>query len=92
MIHPTPHICHLCGSHRDSPSPLIICLGCAGVIQKVQRDDDGVCRCPECEERVCGLDFAVETKAISKIEGAKRAIAQVNRAIHAIQIDCTTGG
>ena len=87
-----PHICRLCGSRRDSPSPLKICLGCATVVQKVRRDDDGVCRCPECEERVCGLSFDEVSTDYTKIAGAKKAVAQINQAILAIQIDCTTGG
>ena len=86
-----PHLCRLCGRHRDSPSPLKICLGCATIVQKVQRGDDGVCRCPECEERVCGLDFEDGKKSITKRTGANRALSQINEAIHAIQIDCTTG-
>lgn len=87
-----PYTCKLCGSRRDSPSPLILCLGCAGSVEQVQRSEDGVCRCPECQERVCGLSFDVAQKAVASVAGAKKAVETVNRALLAVEAICTTGG
>ena len=87
-----PYTCKLCGSRRDSPSPLIVCLGCAGFVKQVQRGEDGVCRCPECQERVCGLAFDVAQKAVASVVGAKQAIETVNQALLAVESICTTGG
>ena len=87
-----PHLCKLCGERRDSPSPLIICIGCAGFVKQVQRSDDGVCRCPDCCERVCGLAFDVAKKAYASVVGAKRAVETVNQALISVQNVCATGG
>ena len=87
-----PHLCKLCGERRDSPSPLIMCLGCAGSVKAVRRGKDGVCRCPECQERVCGLAFDVAQKAYASVVGAKQAIETVNQALLAVESICTTGG
>lgn len=84
----TSHICRLCGSHRDSPSPLKICLGCAGVVERVRRDAKGVCRCLDCEERVCGVAFDVVQKATAKIAGGQQAVALVNQVLQ----ECGSGG
>ena len=86
-----PHLCKVCGERRDSPSPLIICLGCAGFVKHVQRGEDGVCRCPDCQERVCGLAFDVASKAYASVIGAKRAVETVNQALISVQV-CATGG
>ena len=87
-----PYLCKLCGERRDSPSPLIICLGCAGFVKRVQRGDDGVCRCPDCRARVCGLAFDVAQKAYASVVGAKQAIDTVKNGLLSVQNGCTTGG
>ena len=87
-----PYTCKLCGSQRDSPSPLIICLGCAGYVREVQRGEDGVCRCPECQERVCGIAFDVAQKAVASTAGAKKAVETINQGLLAVEAICTTGG
>ena len=85
-----PHLCKLCGERRDSPSPLIMCLGCAGFVKQVERGEDGVCRCPDCEERVCGLPFDVAKFA--SVVGAKQAVDIVKEELLAMQEMCLTGG
>ena len=87
-----PYICKLCGSRRDSPSPLRVCLGCAGSVKQVQRSEDGVCRCPDCRERVCGLAFDVAQTAVASVAGAKKAVETVNQGLLAVAAMCTTGG
>ena len=87
-----PHLCKICGERRDSPSPLIVCIGCAGYVKHVQRDKDGVCRCPECQERVCGLAFDVAKKAYASVVGAKRAVETVNQALISVEAMCGSGG
>ena len=87
-----PHICKVCGSRRDSPSPLILCLGCAGSVEQVQRSEDGVCRCLECQERVCGLSFDDAQKAVASVVGAKKAVETVHQGLLAVEAMCATGG
>ena len=87
-----PYLCKFCGERRDSPSPLIVCLGCAGSIEEVRRGEDGVCRCPDCEERVCGLPFDVAQKAVASVMGAKQAADLVKNDLLAIKEMCLTGG
>lgn len=87
-----PYTCKLCGSRRDSPSPLILCLGCADYVKEVQRSGDGVCRCPECQERVCGLLFDDAQKAVASVVGAKQAVETVHQGLLAVEAMCATGG